>query len=122
MFVTARGTASVHLFPSPSPTLPTHTIPHGLVEHKARSILDPALYSERYIKHLPLSRLLAQRVGGLPAPLERLLRRCAIAFLTKCSAPASVCLFSVLWMEADGVYEVGGSWCLYISRFMWGLG
>lgn len=24
--------------------------PHGKVEHKARSILDPALYSERYIK------------------------------------------------------------------------
>lgn len=27
-----------------------YTYPHGKVEHKARSILDPALYSERYIK------------------------------------------------------------------------
>lgn len=25
-------------------------LPHGKVEHKARSLLDPALYSERYIK------------------------------------------------------------------------
>lgn len=34
-----------------------HTIPHGKVEHKARSILDPALYSERYIKQ---NRLVTQ--------------------------------------------------------------
>lgn len=26
------------------------SLPHGKVEHKARTILDPALYSERYIK------------------------------------------------------------------------
>lgn len=36
--------------PPPQPSIPVSLIPHGKVEHKARSLLDPALYSERYIK------------------------------------------------------------------------
>jgi hypothetical protein len=53
-------------------------IPHGLVEHKARPILDPALYSERKIKH-GMARLCSAASGPcLPASLERLLRQCAM--------------------------------------------
>ena len=39
--------------PSPNPSQPHNTLPHGKVEHKARLILDPALYSERYIERGP---------------------------------------------------------------------
>ncbi len=54
---------SLFLFPFPLslPPSPTQPHPHGQVEHKERSILDPALYSERYIKKQNLPpRLSAQ--------------------------------------------------------------
>ena len=48
-------------FFSPSIAQKHSQIPHGLVEHKARPILDPALYSERYIKQDPA---LLPKTGG----------------------------------------------------------
>jgi hypothetical protein len=48
VFVTAWGFFLQYPLPIPFTIFPlTQAIPHGLVEHKARSILDPALYSER---------------------------------------------------------------------------
>jgi hypothetical protein len=87
-------------------------IPHGLVEHKARPILDPALYSERKIEH-GMARLCSAASGPcLPASLERLLRQRAM-HLTKCSARLrSVCLCP--WTGAGGIHGAGGSWCRYI--------
>jgi hypothetical protein len=98
--------------PCLSSVLSRENIPHGLVEHKARPILDPALYSERKIEH-GMARLCSAASGPcLPASLERLLRQRAM-HLTKCSARLrSVCLCP--WTEAGGVHGAGGSWCRYI--------
>jgi hypothetical protein len=60
----SRGLSSaahISLFSSPSIAQKHSQIPHGLVEHKARPILDPALYSERYIKQDPA---LLPKTGG----------------------------------------------------------
>ncbi len=125
MFATARGVPLLRPFllpSSPFPLLPSFhchplpsrtLLPHGLVEHKARSILDPALYSERYIEHGP---------SRLPNAAGRVCRHhssgccgSTLCILDQMFCPASACPLRMSLDEAGGVYEVGGSLCWYIS-------
>ena len=110
--VPSPSITSFPTFLSLSPLTSRILLPHGLVEHKARSILDPALYSERYIEHGP---------PRLPNAAGRVCRHhssgccgSTLCILDQMFCPASACLLMMSLDEAGGVYEVGGSWCRYI--------
>lgn len=87
------------------------------MEHKARSILDPALYSERYIKQRPdpaAERSEKGRVRRHHSSSSCCGSKPKTYILTKCSAPASIHLAAVSGWQRMGGHGAGGSWCRYM--------
>jgi len=94
------------LFIHPSPL--QRQFPHGQVEHKARSILDPALYSERYIKKKVTKQNKDTWGGGLTPGLPSLLPKAKPGLFSSSPSSSLFFVFFFLGAHLEGTHTMGG--------------